>query len=214
VSIEIWILLIVAVAAVSACGGYLFARRGAPSAADLKALEQQLEEARSQSESVQSSVNEHFEQSAILFGKLAGDYRDFLEHFSDSAQALGLSETRARELLEQGYQPLLTHEENEDIGVVATDGENLAGDPDVTVEEDVAPAAHPDGSIAAAQPEPETGFDDSAPAAEPIISDAEHPIRTQPDESGSARVAGVSVDLDPTVEPEAEEASADRRQAS
>lgn len=108
---EVWIAILLVASALSGGIGYFWAKKRAPSQARLDALAAELDEARSQSESVQSDVNEHFEQSAMLFGKLASDYREFLEHFSNSAQTLGLSEGRARELIEQGFQPLLTHEE-------------------------------------------------------------------------------------------------------
>ena len=114
-SVEIWILIVLGASAGSAWLAYSMARRGAPSQAQLDALAAELDGARQEAESVQSNVSEHFEQSAMLFGKLAKDYREFLEHFSTSAQALGVSESRALELLEQGYQPLITHE---DVGPV------------------------------------------------------------------------------------------------
>ena len=60
----------------------------------------------------------------MLFGKLAADYREFLDHFESSAQNLGLSEARARELIEQGFQPLLTHEESD--GPVVAEAESQA----------------------------------------------------------------------------------------
>lgn len=108
---EVWIVIVLAAAGLSGFIGYAAAKRGAPKQAELDALATELEEARQQAESVQANVSEHFEQSAMLFGKLAADYREFLNHFESSAQNLGLSEARARELIEQGFQPLLTHEE-------------------------------------------------------------------------------------------------------
>ncbi len=110
---EVWIAIVALTAALSGCIGYAVARKGAPKQTELDAMEAELEEARQQAESVQSNVSEHFEQSALLFGKLAADYREFLDHFSESAQNLGLSEARARELIEQGFQPLLTHDETD-----------------------------------------------------------------------------------------------------
>lgn len=107
---EVWIVIVLAASGLSGWIGYAYARKGAPKQSELDALAAELEEARGAHESVQSNVNEHFEQSALLFGKLAADYREFLDHFSSSAQSLGLSESRARELIEQGFQPLLTHE--------------------------------------------------------------------------------------------------------
>jgi len=134
VTIEIWILLLLAASGLSACIGYAVARNRAPSRTELDRLESELAQTHEHSETVQSSVNEHFEQSAVLFGQLAKDYREFLDHFSSSAQTLGLSETHARELLEQGFQPLLTHEE------MTHEGLTHEGDPDV-----VEPAVADDG---------------------------------------------------------------------
>ena len=72
----------------------------------------------------------------MLFGKLAADYREFLDHFSASAQNLGLSEARARELIEQGFQPLLTHEAIDDTVIADTTAETEAPDaPDAQAEE-------------------------------------------------------------------------------
>lgn len=123
---EAWIAIILVASGLSGWIGYAYARKGAPAQSELDALASELEEARRASESVQSNVNEHFEQSALLFGKLAADYREFLEHFSDSAQALGLSESRAREIIEQGFQPLLTHEDPPQEGAVALAEEAVA----------------------------------------------------------------------------------------
>lgn len=108
--LELWIVLLLVASGVSGWIGFTYARRSGPSKADLDALESELDEARRQVESMQAGVNDHFEQSAMLFGRLAKDYREFLDHFSDSAQSLGLSERRARELIEQGFQPVLTHD--------------------------------------------------------------------------------------------------------
>jgi uncharacterized membrane-anchored protein YhcB (DUF1043 family) len=58
-------------------------------------------------EQVKTGVNGHFEQSAVLFGALAKDYRAFLDHFSQSARDLGLSEGQSENLLEQATRPLL-----------------------------------------------------------------------------------------------------------
>jgi uncharacterized membrane-anchored protein YhcB (DUF1043 family) len=119
VGIEIWIVLLLAGCAVSGWVGYAVAARGRPTRDEVKTLEEALEEARAQAETVQANVNEHFEQSAVLFGRLAKDYREFLDHFSDSAKNLGLSEGRARELLERGFRPVLTHEAVAEISAEA-----------------------------------------------------------------------------------------------
>ena len=108
-STPIWILITLSAAIGSAVLAYFLARRGAPTKQQIEALNTELEAARSEAQQVEGKVTEHFERSAMLFGQLAKDYKAFLDHYSVSAQALGLSERRARELLEQGYQPLLTH---------------------------------------------------------------------------------------------------------
>lgn len=112
-STEIWILLVLVAAAAAALITFFLARRGAPTRKQLNDLEAELETARNSAKQVEGRVSEHFERSAVLFGHLAKDYKAFLDHYSESAQALGLSEGRARELLEQGYQPLLTHLEQD-----------------------------------------------------------------------------------------------------
>lgn len=122
---EVWIALLLAASGLSGWIGYAYAKKDAPKQADLDAMAAELDEARQQAESVQANVSEHFEQSAMLFGKLAADYREFLDHFESSAQNLGLSEARARELIEQGFQPLLTHEQD---SVVAEAAEEASAD--------------------------------------------------------------------------------------
>jgi uncharacterized membrane-anchored protein YhcB (DUF1043 family) len=110
VGLEIWIVVLVVASGLSGWAGYVYASRRAPKRAELETLEAELDEARREAETVRADVSSHFEQSAALFGKLAGDYREFLEHFADSAGKLGLSEARARALIEEGVRPLLTHE--------------------------------------------------------------------------------------------------------
>jgi uncharacterized membrane-anchored protein YhcB (DUF1043 family) len=141
VSVEIWIVLLLAVAGLSGWAGYFWASRRAPKRAQLDALAAELDEARRRADAVQTSVDEHFEQSARLFGKLAGDYREFLEHFAGSAQALGLSESRTRELVQQSFQPLLTHEVD-DLVVSAETGAAAA------VPASPEPAPEPEGTVA------------------------------------------------------------------
>ena len=133
---EVWIAIVLAASGLSGWIGYAYARKGAPKQSELDAMAAELDAARQQAESVQANVSEHFEQSAVLFGKLAADYREFLDHFSASAQNLGLSEARARELIEQGFQPLLTHEAIDDTVVADTTAETEAPDaPDAQAEE-------------------------------------------------------------------------------
>jgi uncharacterized membrane-anchored protein YhcB (DUF1043 family) len=115
---EVWIGIILLAAGLSGWVGYAYAKKNAPKQSELDAMAAELDEARQQADSVEANVSEHFEQSAMLFGKLAADYREFLDHFESSAQNLGLSEARARELIEQGFQPLVTHEVSDAAAVV------------------------------------------------------------------------------------------------
>ncbi len=134
-SAEIWIVLLLLTAAAAAAAGFAWARRGAPKRSEVDALEAELASAREEAAAVQANVTTHFEQSAMLFGKLAQDYRAFLEHFSQSAQQLGLSEITARELLERADQPLLGQVD-----------EVIDGDLDATPQAEAA-SAEPAGEI-------------------------------------------------------------------
>lgn len=109
-NVELWIGLLVTLG-VGGIIGWVTARRGVPKRSELDALQQKLDAAHAETEEIRTGVGDHFEQSAVLFGRLAQDYRAFIEHFSKSAQALGISELRARELLEQASAPLVTHED-------------------------------------------------------------------------------------------------------
>lgn len=118
-SLEFWIALIVATGI-----AFLIGRKSASKRADalntrLAGLQKELDTTREQAEAdlaqardkaaaVEDGVTSHFEQSAVLFGKLAQDYRAFFEHFSTSAQQLGVSEGVAQQLLAQLDQPLIS----------------------------------------------------------------------------------------------------------
>ena len=143
---EVWIAIVLLASALSGWIGYAYARKDAPKQAEIDAMAAELEQAREQAESVQDNVSEHFEQSAMLFGKLAADYREFLDHFSASAQNLGLSESRARELIEQGFQPLLTHEEvtHEEADLVVDSASEAVGEDPATGTSATAEAAEED----------------------------------------------------------------------
>jgi uncharacterized membrane-anchored protein YhcB (DUF1043 family) len=62
---------------------------------------------REQIESSRAGIDAHFEASAALFGRLAQDYRALFDHFTDSADRLGVSEAQARALVEGVRQELL-----------------------------------------------------------------------------------------------------------
>ena len=209
--IEVWIVLLLLASAGSAWAGYTVARGKGPSQKDLDALEAELDEARQQAQSVQANVNEHFEQSAVLFGRLAKDYREFLDHFSSSAQSLGLSEGRARELLEQGFQPLLTHEDEEAEQVAAHQAEAAVVEEVVVEEEVVAEPVVADSETA----EPLVTDAEAVASATDEVgqSPAEPPTLESVVEQQTAQVADVVVDM-PDDEPEPERKPDDIKQAN
>ncbi|MEJ2087445.1 MAG: DUF1043 family protein [Gammaproteobacteria bacterium] len=184
---ELWIVLLLVASGLSAWIGFTYARKNGPSKAELDALESELDEVRRQAETMQAGVNDHFEQSAMLFGRLAKDYREFLDHFSDSAQALGLSEQRARELIEQGFQPVLTHD------AVAEQRPNRE-EPTISEPE---PEAEP-------EPIPEPA---SSPDPKPSTVRAVHPEESEPLEPEPPLIDDIVVlEAEPETESEAETA--------
>lgn len=95
-----WILLAAALIVVAAVA-FLLGRKTARGEARARDLEHELERTRHELASVREGVSDHFEQSARIFGRLAGEYRAFYEHFTETARELGISERRASELLQQ-----------------------------------------------------------------------------------------------------------------
>lgn len=192
---EVWIVIVLVASGLSGWIGYAYAKKDAPKQAELDALQTELENARQQADSVQANVGEHFEQSALLFGKLAADYREFLDHFQSSAQNLGLSEARARELIEQGFQPLLTHEEAEASVVAEGAAETEAAAQPAESTEEVAPteseaiAESEESTGSELQTEPEAVTEAEAPA-EPAAPAAE-----AEKEKTTAAVGEVTVEL-------------------
>lgn len=102
-----WILLMLAAVLTVGYLCYLLGRRNSTQQQEIDRLEAELAQAREKADQVKAGVSSHFEQSAVLFGTLAKDYRAFLDHFSQSARSLGLSEGRTEELMEQVVRPLL-----------------------------------------------------------------------------------------------------------
>ncbi|MCB1684055.1 MAG: DUF1043 family protein [Pseudomonadales bacterium] len=214
-STEIWILLVFAAAAASALITFFLARRGAPTRKQLNDLETELETARNNAKQVEGRVSEHFERSAVLFGHLAKDYKAFLDHYSDSAQALGLSEGRARELLEQGYQPLLTHLEQDVVNQTEAPAASKPKDaPATEASGDQAPAAKAssdkppaDKPSADKAPEHRQTGESVARTEPPLIKDiVDAPpeaaaVRSVEDGARSARVVAVDLQSKADAEP-------------
>lgn len=153
-TVELWIALFAALA-IGATVGFVFAKRNAPKKSELDALRDQLHTAQTETAEIREGVSDHFEQSAVLFGRLAQDYRSFVEHFSESAQTLGISEGHARELLEQATQPLVSHDAAdadaiEGATVASITDTEQANDAEFTVAADSV-EAEPESTLTAAE---------------------------------------------------------------
>lgn len=88
--------------------GYLAGRLTAPGDRHNEALRDERDAARQELNAMRDQVNDHFGESARLFGNLAQDYRALYEHFAHSARDLGLPETERREMLESATGPITT----------------------------------------------------------------------------------------------------------
>lgn len=176
---EFWIGLIVATGLAFFIGRKSASKRADTLSTRLDTLQAELDTTREQAETaraeardkaaaVEDGVTSHFEQSAVLFGKLAQDYRAFFEHFSTSAQQLGVSEGVARQLLAQLDEPLISE----------------ALDTEATIE---AEAAAPETTPDAAGPIPEA----EPPTLDPISAKvAELELGNEKAEPGTSRQAG------------------------
>lgn len=193
---EFWVIFLILTGLVAATGGYAAARRRAPKRSELEALRRELDAARKQADEVQTNVTSHFEQSAVLFGQLARDYRAFLQHFSESAQDLGISEARARELLERADRPLLAKSSE----IIDADAEAAAG---AAVGRETGRTAEPETATATAGDEPEsTEAAVVADLVDPTVQVAE----AQAPEDADRASAGAPADA--PVVPEATEGTA------
>lgn len=124
-SAEYWMLVIFG-GVVALVLGFFAGRRSAPAQQRLEVLEKERDEARAEAERVQAEVARHFEHSARMFGRLADDYRSFFEHFARTAQNLGLSEGRARELLQRADPRLVADQTGNAPGGDGEPGESGA----------------------------------------------------------------------------------------
>lgn len=98
-------LLLVAAAGV---GGFYFGRGATGDRARLALLEAELVEAEKKLQDKQDGIDEHFEESAELFGRLAQDYRALFQHFANDAAKLGLGDARSQLILDAVRERLLT----------------------------------------------------------------------------------------------------------
>lgn len=90
--------------------GFFLGRRTAPTQGEVQTAQKERDEACAEVDRVRGEVARHFEESANMFGRLADDYRTFFEQFAQTAQNLGLSEGRARELLQQADPKLVANQ--------------------------------------------------------------------------------------------------------
>lgn len=166
---EYWVLSIIAIV-LALVAGFIGGRMSAPRQRRVEAMEQERDAAREEAEAVRAEVNRHFEESARMFGKLASDYRVFFQQFAQTAQNLGLSEGRARELLEEA-DPNLVARQTGSADSAATPGTDHTSTPStvdtvaastVAGEPDVAPTDETAGASASSD-KPQSSADE-APA--------------------------------------------------
>lgn len=173
---EYWILSIVAML-VALVAGFIGGRMSAPRQRRVEAMERERDEARAEAEAVRAEVNRHFEDSARMFGKLAADYRTFFQQFSRTAQNLGLSEGRARELLQQADPSLVARQPAGPAGSDSGDSGGATPRPDASadtpgaVDGDRGSAGEPGSTTAAG-----TDADRVPPHADEAVPPADAPV--------------------------------------
>lgn len=176
---EYWVLAVIGGLMVLALA-FFAGRSVSPQQRRLEEMRRERDEARAEAERVEGEVARHFEQSARMFGRLADDYRLFFEHFAETAQNLGLSEGRARELLQRADPRLVGDQTAAGAGdaEAATDaeGQPAAEVSDVSAGGRAADDAEPESMTAAKRPageSPDPGPEGAdAPAAEPAREDS------------------------------------------
>lgn len=166
---EIWVSLIIVAAIAAALAGFLAGRMSAAGEKEVRAMAAERDAAKQEADNMRSEMSHHFEESARMFGRLASDYRSFFEHFAKTAQNLGMSEGRARELLEQADPRLAERDDAIDHTAPSSNAAN---------ESTHSPA--PDTTAAdehAAKAEPEPGHEESTTASASGDSEADEGAR-------------------------------------
>ena len=97
-------------------------------APELEQATADLADERAQAQAADTAINEHFEKGAELFGRLATDYRAFIEHFVASADALGLPRGQVETILGSVDTPLLERDRAEAIEVEMPGDQTAVGD--------------------------------------------------------------------------------------
>lgn len=188
-TVDLWIALF-ATLAIGATVGFVFAKRNAPKKSELDALRDQLHAARTETAEIREGVSGHFEQSAVLFGRLAQDYRAFIEHFSESAQTLGISEIHAREMLEQASAPLISHADAdadadaiEGAAVLSSTGASGAGEATTDAESTAAAdsvEAEPESALATSV------ASEALPISDAVAADSDEPLELSTDTAAAS----------------------------
>jgi uncharacterized membrane-anchored protein YhcB (DUF1043 family) len=175
-ALETLFLLLLAVAG-AAVIGFALGRFSAPGERNCQLLQTELDRTRDELGAVRNKVDDHFSESARLFGTLAHDYHALFDHFAETARELGLDERETRDLLSPAMRRLPAGETRPDTA------DNEA-------------AAHEESPAEAAQtprePEPDT------PAAEPASAEAPS---TGPARADIAQAPGTPAPKEPDAEP-------------
>ena len=129
----LWIVLVVLGVVCGAGIGFFVGGRSPSKRAQLDQLAAELDDERKKAAAAQSAVSEHFERSAHLFGRLAGDYQAFFEHFVESADRLGLPAGQVADILGDAQLRLI-------------EGGDEPSDADLAETAEVIPAAEGPGS--------------------------------------------------------------------
>lgn len=114
--------------------GFVLGRRSAPTQHEVVNAQKERDEACAEVDRVRGEVTRHFEESATMFGRLADDYRTFFEQFAQTAQNLGVSEGRTRELLRQA-DPRLVADQSAAGTAAGSDESAPAPEPETGSEE-------------------------------------------------------------------------------
>ena len=93
-------LILAGVAVLAAVAAFVVGRMTSPEKSRAAMMQKELERTQTELDRMRGEVNDHFEQSARLFGRLAQDYRALYDHYSESALKLGFLESEDAKLLE------------------------------------------------------------------------------------------------------------------
>jgi uncharacterized membrane-anchored protein YhcB (DUF1043 family) len=184
-ALETLFLLLLAVAG-AAVIGFALGRFSAPGERNCQLLQTELDRSRDELDAVRNKVDDHFSESARLFGTLAHDYHALFDHFAQTARQLGLDERETRDLLSPAMRRLPAGETRPET----TDNEAAA-------HEEPPAAATAEATETSREPEPDIAAA-TAPAAEPASAEAPSPETPRAD---VAQAPGTPASKEPEAEP-------------